>query len=173
MVEETEILRARARELARRIEPPAAAGTVLDVLEFRLAQERYVIETRYVQEVHRLTSLTRVPCTPPFVAGIVNVRGRIVPVLDLKKLFELPDAGLTDLHRVVLLEGDGFEVGLLTDTIVEVRPMAAAAVQPPPATFTGIREAYVKGVTADGTIVLDVQRIVSDPRIIVNEDVQG
>src|ERR1700726_1698325 len=105
MKSDTQILPARAHALAR---PPAhtpAAETMLDVLEFRLAQERYAIETRYVREVHPLKDLTPLPCTPPFVLGIVNVRGRIVPVFDLKKFFDLPDQGLTDLHRIILIEG--------------------------------------------------------------------
>src|SRR5688572_7065199 len=110
-----EILRARARALAR---PPAhtqGAEAWLHVLEFRLAQERYAIETRYVREVYPLKDLTPLPCTPPFVLGIVNVRGRILPVVDLKKFFDLPEQGLSDLHRVILLEGNGLELGLLAD----------------------------------------------------------
>src|SRR5882757_6299566 len=91
-----EILRARARVLARPPERQAEAGAMLDLLEFRLAQECYAVENRYVQEVCPLKELTPLPCTPPFLLGIVNVRGRILPVLDLKKFFDLPEKGLTD-----------------------------------------------------------------------------
>ena len=83
---------------------------MLELLEFRLASERYAVESRLVQEVHPLRDLTPLPCTPPFVLGIVNVRGRILPVLDLKKFFDLPERGLTDLHRIILVRGNDLEL---------------------------------------------------------------
>src|SRR5579871_2634589 len=116
-----QILRERARSLARSPAPTPAAHSTLDLLEFRLASERYGLETRYVHEVHPLRELTPLPCTPEFMLGIVNVRGRILPVLDLKKFFQLPDQGLTDLHRIIHLRGNGLELGLLADVMVGVR----------------------------------------------------
>jgi purine-binding chemotaxis protein CheW len=165
-------LRARARALAR---PPAhvpAADTLLEVLEFRLAHESYAIETRYVREVCPLKDLTPLPCTPPFVLGIVNVRGRIVPVFDLKSLFDLPEPGLTDLHRIILIEGNELELGLLADVTVGVRSIPAASLQTSLSTFTGIRSEYLKGVTSERLVVLDVARILADPKIIVHEEVE-
>src|SRR4051794_13858537 len=93
------ILQARARALARRPEEAPAAGEMLEILEFTLASERYAVENRYVLEVAPLKELTPLPCTPPFVRGIVNVRGRILPVFDLKMFFDLPQKGISDLHR--------------------------------------------------------------------------
>ena len=168
--DDAEILRARARALAR---PPedAPAAALLDVLEFRLAQERYALETRYVREVCPLKDLTPLPCTPPFVLGIVNVRGRIVPVLDPKKFFDLPEQGLTDLHRIIVVEGSEVEFGLLADATVGVRSIPADTLQPSLPTLTGIRSEYLKGVTAERLVVLDVGRILADPKIIVHEEV--
>src|SRR5713226_10401213 len=151
-----QILCARARALAR---PPArtpVAETWLEVLEFRLAQERYAIETRYVREVYPLRELTPLPCTPPFVLGIVNIRGRILPVLDLKKFFELPEQGLTDLHRIILVRGNDLELGLLADVIVGVRRVAADSLQPPLPTLIGIRADYLKGIGEERLVVLDL-----------------
>ncbi len=84
-----EILRARARVLARPPQSIPAAETSLEVVEFRLAQECYALETRFVNVVYPLKDLTPLPCTQPFVLGIVNVRGRITPVIDVKKFFDL------------------------------------------------------------------------------------
>src|ERR1700722_14089268 len=109
--EDQRILRARAQALARSPVSVPSPSTMLELLEFRLASERYALETRHVQDVHPLRDLTPLPCTPPFVLGIVNVRGRILPVLDLKKFFDLPERGLTDLHRVILVRGNGLELG--------------------------------------------------------------
>lgn len=169
----TQILRARARALAWPPEHAPAAETMLDVLEFRLAQERYAIETLYVREVYPLTDLTPLPCTPPFVLGIVNVRGRILPVLDLKKFFDLPEQGLTDLHRIILLEGHDLELGLLADATVGVRSIPADSLQSSLPTLIGIRSEYLKGVTAERLVVLDVARILADPKIIVHEEVDN
>jgi purine-binding chemotaxis protein CheW len=143
------------------------------LLEFRLAQERYAVESRYVQEVHPLKELTPLPCTPPFVVGVVNVRGRIVSVLDLKKILELPEKGLTDLHRVILVRGEDFEVGILADVIVGVRFVLENTLQPSLPTLTGLRAEYLKGVTAERLIILDLKRILADPKIIVNDEVES
>lgn len=166
------ILRARAQMLAR---PPDQLPEVtkrLELLAFRLGQERYGVETRHVHEVHSLKDLTPLPCTPRFVLGIVNVRGRILPVFDLKKFFELPEQGLTDLHRIILVQGNDLELGLLADDTAGVRSIPAETLQPPLPTLTGIRSEFLKGVTAEHLIVLDVPRILADPRIIVHEEVE-
>jgi purine-binding chemotaxis protein CheW len=167
-----QVLRARALALARRPVEPPAADTLIELLEFRLAHERYAVETRHVREVHPLRSLTPLPCAPAFVRGIVNVRGRITAVLDIKRFFELPEIGLTDLHRVVLIQGHGMEIGLLADAIVGVRAIAAQDLQDQLPTLTGIRADYLKGVTAQGLVVLDVPRLLQDPRILIEEEVQ-
>jgi purine-binding chemotaxis protein CheW len=164
-----EILRARARALAAKPEPPSTARGLLDLLEFRLADERYAVESRFVQEVCPLRELTPLPCTPAFIAGIVNVRGRILPVLDLKKFFDLPEKGLTDLHQIILVRGRDFELGLLADVIVGARLVSADVLQPSLPTLTGIRADYLRGVTANRLVVLDLSRILDDPRIIVDE----
>ena len=166
------ILRQRAQTLAR-VPPAPAADTVLELLEFGLASERYAIERRHVQEVHPLRDLTPLPCTPAFILGIVNVRGRIVPVLDLKKFFGLPERGLTDLHRTIIVRGHDLEIGLLADVIIGISAVPAESLQPSLPTLTGIRADYLQGVTHGRLVVLAVERILSDPKIIVHEEVEG
>ena len=168
-----QILRARAQALARPPERVAVAAASLELLEFRLANECYALETRYVREVYPLKNLAPLPCTPPFVLGIVNVRGRILPVLDLKKFFELPEQGLTDLHSTILVQGHDLELGLLADVIAGVRTIPVDSLQPSLPTLTGIRAEYLKGVTAARLVVLDLDRILADPKIIVHEEVEN
>jgi purine-binding chemotaxis protein CheW len=170
-LEAERILRERARVLARKPTQASADGTTLEVLEFRLATERYAVESRLVQEVHPLRDLTPLPCTPSFVLGIVNVRGRILPVLDLKKFFDLPERGLTDLHRIILVRGNDLELGLLADVIVGVRTVRADTLQLSLPTLTGIRADFLRGVTEERLVVLDLERILQDPKIIVQEEV--
>jgi purine-binding chemotaxis protein CheW len=165
------ILLERARHLARKAEPEETGVATIEVVEFRLAQERYAVETRHVAEVHPLKELTLVPCTPPFVVGIVNVRGHIVTVLDLKSFLNLPSQGLTDLHCVILVRMDDFEVGLLADVITGVRLIPIDKLQPSLPTLSAATNDCLRGVTPDAVTVLDLERMLADPRLIVHEEV--
>lgn len=168
------ILRARAEALAARAPEHSSIREAdgLDVLEFRLAHEHYAVETRYVREVSPLRNLAKLPSAPAFIVGIVNVRGRIVPVVDLEKFFGLAEEGLTDLHRIIRVASHDLEFGLLADVSVGMRSIPKESLQPAPAS-SGIGGDYVKGVTAERLIVLDLARIAADPRIVVREEVEN
>ena len=168
----SEILRARAKALAREAETRQTALAALEVIEFGLAHERYAFEAAYVREVHPLQDLTPLPGTPPFVAGIVNVRGRILPVIDIRKFFDLPEAGVTGAHNILLVHTAEMELGILADTVAGVRSIALDTIQSSLPTLTGVRQEYLKGVTAERLVILDVARILQDRRIIVHEEVE-
>jgi purine-binding chemotaxis protein CheW len=167
------ILRARARALAREPEWERVTGGALEVLEFLLAYEAYGIEPRYVREVYPLKELTPLPCTPPFVRGIINVRGQILSVIDLKKFFDLPEKGLTDLNQVIVVQGDAMAFGILADAILGVRSIPLEGIQPSLPTLTGIRAAHLKGVTSERLVILDAAKLLADPTLIVFEEVEG
>jgi purine-binding chemotaxis protein CheW len=166
-----QVLRARALTLARAPADASSGRDTLELLEFKLANERYAVETRYVSEVYPLRDLTPLPGTPPFVRGVVNLRGRILPVFDLKKFFELPEQGLTDLHRIIVVRGHDLELGLLADVVVSVRTLAADALSPPLPTQSAIGAEYLKGISEERLVVLDLERILADPKIVVNDEV--
>ena len=164
------VLRERARRLAQVPEPASSRGESIEVLEFRLAAERYAVEVGYVREVHPFKDLTPLPGTPAFLLGVVNVRGHIISVVDLKKFFELPLVGLTDLHRVIVVRGNDMELGLLADVVVGVGWIQADQLQSSLPTLTGVRADYLKGVTGEGLVLLDMGRILADPRIVVDDE---
>ncbi len=166
------ILKDRARALASKPQK-AAADDELEFVEFLLAHEKYAVETRHVREVYPLENLTPLPCAPAFVLGIVNLRGEIISVIDIKKFFELPEKGLTDLNKVIVLRSDNMLFGILADAILGVRRVPAAEVQPSLPTLTGIREKYLKGVTPERTVLLDAEKLLADEAIIVQEQVSG
>lgn len=165
-----EILRRRASALARPLERREQAEAAIEVIEFGLAAERYGIPTAAVREIYPLKDLTPVPCTPAFVLGIINWRGQILPVIDIKKFFDLPQLGITDLHRVIIVYHEETELGILADVVVGVRAVPLDVLQPSLPTLSGIREEYLKGVTAERLVVLDVARILMDPKLIVQEE---
>jgi purine-binding chemotaxis protein CheW len=170
--EKKKILRARARELASTGEKEKTAGEFIEIVEFMLAYEKYGIESCYVREIHTLRELTPVPCTPPFVLGIINVRGQIVSIIDIKKFFDLPERGLTDLNKVIIIHDDTMEFGILADSILGVRTLPDEAIQAPLSTLTGIRSEYLRGVTNEPIVVLDGAKILSAKSLVVHEEVE-
>jgi purine-binding chemotaxis protein CheW len=171
--EKQHILSARAQALAREPKPAEAAGEALEVVEFVLAYETYGIESRYVREVYPLKEFTPLPCTPAFVLGIGNIRGEILSIIDLKQFFDLPAKGLTDLNKVIVVHGDAMVFGILADAILGVRSIPLASVQPSLPTLTGIRAAYLKGVTSERLVILDAGKLLSDRALIIFEEGEG
>jgi len=167
------VLRARARALARETEKRETRRESLEVVEFLLGDERYGVETAYVREVYPLRDLAAVPCTPAFVLGITNVRGKIVSVLDIRKFFDLPQKGLTELDKIIILENGRMELGVRADVILGVRSVPLDGLQSLPPTLSGIRERYLRGVTGEPTAILDVEKLLSDKRIIVHEELNA
>ena len=168
--EKRTILRDRAKALARETKKDDS-GEKIEFLEFLLAYERYGMESSFVREVYPLKDLTPVPCTPAHVLGIINVRGQILSVLDLKRFFDLPEKGLGDLNKVIILKGGAMEFGVLADVILGVRTLPLSSLQQAMPTLTGIREEYLKGITADRAVILDGSKILLDAKIVVNEQV--
>ena len=165
------VLRARAMELAREAEQEKTAEETMEIVEFLLAHEKYGIQSSYVRDICPLKELTPVPCTPPFVLGIVNVRGQVLSVIDIKKFFDLPEKGLTNLNKVIILRNDKMEFGILADLILGVRFIPVSQIQPSLPTLTGIREHYLKGVTKEHVVILDVEKLLSSKTITVHEEV--
>jgi purine-binding chemotaxis protein CheW len=167
------ILHARARDLARLPLEDLAAEESLEVVEFLLAGEHYAVETIAVREVYPLRDITPLPCTPPFVLGIVNVRGQVLAVMDLRRFFDLPLSGITDLNKVIILQSPQIAAGILADSIAGVRSVPLKTLQPPLPTMTGVRAQYLHGVSGDGLIVLDAAKLLNDERIVVHEEVEA
>ena len=165
------ILRERAAALARELKEETVSET-LKFLEFQLSDEYYCVGTEYVTEVCPLREYTRVPCSPDFVFGIVNFHGRILSIVDLKKVLNLSDVGITDRDKVIMLESGGMRFGILTDRLLGIREIAPDSIQKelPPGIDTG-NGRYISGVTNEGRIILDSEALLSSPEMIVDESV--
>ena len=166
---ERSILKKRAQELAREPERSEKADEMLETVEFDLANERYAFPLAQVREVTLLRELTPVPCTPAFVLGLINLRGEIRTVIDLKRFFDLPAAGITELNKIILIEHGDLQLGILADAIRGVRHISLGNLQPSLPTLTDIRADYLRGITSDRLVVLDAAKILSDPRILVED----
>ncbi len=166
-------LKKRAKSLAAKTgedEKDSDAG--IEVVEFLLAHEKYAFELSCIREVYPLRDCTRIPCTPSFVVGVINVRSRILSVIDLKEFFDLPTTDLTEQSRVVILSSDDMEFGVLVDELMGVSYIDMGNIQSSLPTLTGVRAQYLKGVTPDSLVILDGARILQDKRILVNMEVE-
>ncbi len=137
---------------------------VFQLVTFRLGNEEFSLDILRVQEIIRHMELTRVPRTPDFVEGVINLRGRVIPVLDLRKRFGLPADERTNETRIIVVDVDNRTVGLKVDAVSEVLRLPADTVEPPPAIVTGAESDYIRGVgKLDGRLIilLDVSKILT------------
>lgn len=163
------ILERRARALARVHKVETGDSTQLVV--FSLANETYGIPTGYVREVQPLREISPVPCTPDFVVGVINIRGSIYSVVDIRKFLGVPNQEVTDLTKVILVNVAGLEVGILADDISGSMSIPLAEIKPSLATTASTKEEYVQGVTKDMLIVLNMDTLMRDEQIVVHEEV--
>lgn len=170
LAEHDRILKERARLLAH-VPQARESGEDIAVIAFVLARETYAVELKHVREIYPLKDLTPIPCTPPFLLGIINLRGEMCPVIDLKRLFDLPDRGLTNATRAVILQHDAMELGIVADAVLGGRSMSVRDIALPPSTLTGIKAQFLRGVTPERIVVLNAESILRHPQMVVNKQV--
>lgn len=132
---------------------------------FQLAGETYGLDINCVQEIIRLQEVTRVPRTPDFVEGVINLRGRIIPVVDMRKRFSLPAGDQTANSRIMVVEMGPVTVGFIVDAVTEVLRLSEEDIEPPPSIMGGIDTAYLRGVgkRQDRLIILlDVGKVLEE-----------
>lgn len=160
----------RTQRLSTQLDAPRDPGELLQIIEFRIAWEEYAIESKYVREIYPIRELTELPGTPAFVKGIVSIRGRIISLVDLRKFFGLPDKGLSDLNKAIIIQNEEMEFGLLADNIVEVKTIPKSEIQAPLPTLTGIRQDYLRGIAQGRIVLLDAEKLLSDEGIVVHQE---
>ncbi len=166
------VLKARAQALALAKEDETDKQEFIEIIAFRLATETYGIETAFVREVYPLKEYTVLPGVPVFVLGIINVRGQIVSVIDLKKFFNLPEKGLGELNKVIVIQKEGMEFGILADIIQGTHSVTLESIQTSLPNISGIGSEYLKGVTKEHLIILDAEKILEDGKIIINQETE-
>lgn len=147
----------------------------LQLVTFRLASEEYGLPITKVQEINRLVPVTKLPQTPNFVEGIINLRGRIIPVIDLRKRFEMNISAHDDDTRIIIVEINGQVVGVTVDAVTEVIRLSTANIEPPPATVA-VDSRYIDGVGKIDDrliILLNVDNILTDQEELTVKKISG
>lgn len=113
---------------------------------FELGGEAYGIDIGRVQEIIRMAPITRVPRAPEFVEGVINLRGKVIPVMDLRRRFGLPHEDRAKASRIVVVDVAERTVGMVVDSVSEVLRVAATQVEPPSPAVTTVEAAYLRGI---------------------------
>ncbi|MBX6394189.1 MAG: chemotaxis protein CheW [Alicyclobacillaceae bacterium] len=121
-------------------------GQEVKVIVFRLGSEEYGVEVYQVLSIERMQKITRVPRTPAFVKGVINLRGVVTPVIDLRARFGLPEVEYTEETRIVVVSVNDMEVGLIVDAANDVIDVPLNRIDPPPAVVGGVKADYLRGV---------------------------
>jgi purine-binding chemotaxis protein CheW len=164
-------LKERARDMAKEAAEQKSVSEAMELITFSLVTEIYGIESIFVREVYPLRDFTPLPGVPSYILGIINVRGQILPVVDLKKFFNLPEKGLGELNKILILDNGKMEFGILADVVHGTQSIESEDIRIVPPTVTGIGEEFLKGVTNKNLIILNCERLLTDKSIIVNDKV--
>ena len=118
----------------------------IQLVVFKLGREEYGVSILQVQEIKRMTDITRVPHTPDYLKGVINLRGSVLPVVDLKKRLSLPPSDHTDDTRIIIVKVEDIIVGLTVDAVSEVTAINQEQIEPPQAVVSGVEANYLSGV---------------------------
>jgi len=160
----------RADELAVELDKESGAEDLIHVIEFIMAKEKYGIEADYVMEVCSSRNLKKIPCTPPHIAGVINFHGQILPVVDLNAVLGLPIDEFDSQPIVIVLHSEHqMKFAILADILIGDNSILASSMQTSLSTLSDVQEDYFKGITDDNTVILNGFKIMTDPKLIVND----
>jgi purine-binding chemotaxis protein CheW len=147
------------------------------VVSFKLGPEEYGVDIAQVQEINRMVAVTNVPRAPVFMEGVINLRGQLIPIIDLRTRFGMPRAEHTKNTRIVVTEIGGKRVGMVVDSVSEVLRLPLDAIEPAPDMITGADTEYIRGVGKIDDrliILLDLAKIVtgSEKRELETADIE-
>lgn len=136
----------------------------MQLVSFRLDQEEYGIEITKVQEIILMGEITRVPQTPNFIKGLINLRSTVIPIVDLRLRFGLKEEPSTDDTRIMVVNVSGKTIGIIVDAVSEVLRISQEQIAPPPPTVAGLGREYLTGLVKFDKrllILLDIDRILA------------
>ncbi|MDI6796772.1 MAG: chemotaxis protein CheW [Desulfatibacillaceae bacterium] len=168
------ILEQRAKALAKTLDDSNKNHASISLLAFGLGQEQFAVPITCVKEIAPLEGLTRVPCTPGFILGVVNFRGRIVSLMDIAAFMGLETKVKPEHNFVVLVGGNDasgheLELCLAVSDLPVTRQVAPSRISPADTALSRSGAAFVRGVTDDMLVILDMEKMLADPAIIIHQ----
>jgi purine-binding chemotaxis protein CheW len=139
-----------------------AEGAVVQIVTFRLGNAEYGIDIMQAKEIIKMEKITLIPNAPEYVEGVINLRGNVIPIIDLKKRFHLEEGEGEQDTGIIIVRVENVEMGIIIDSISKVISIPEDDVQPPPPVFAGIGQKYIQGVARLEDrllIILDLQKL--------------
>jgi purine-binding chemotaxis protein CheW len=136
----------------------------IQVACFRLGDDLYAVDIMRIKEIIRPQKLTSLPKSPAFIDGVINLRGAVIPVVDLRKRFDMPERENGAATRLLIVRLHAQTLGLVVDDVTEVITVPIKDIKPPPAVSTGVIADYLLGVCLSGDVLvmlLDIDRLLS------------
>jgi purine-binding chemotaxis protein CheW len=143
-------------------------------LTFRIAAEEYGIEIRHVTEIIGVQKITEVPDTPQYLKGVINLRGKIIPVVDVRTRFGMVEIPYTDRTCTIVVDVAGTSIGLIVDEVLEVVNIPEENVSEPPKTTKGSSGRYIQGMGKIGDsvkIILHIEHLLNDDELIAIQEI--
>jgi purine-binding chemotaxis protein CheW len=135
----------------------------MQMVSFRIGTEEYGVDILKVQEINRMAEITKVPQAPEYVEGVMNLRGKVIPIVDLRKRFSLELREYDKNTRIVVVDISGHTMGMIVDSVSEVLRIQSNVIEPPPEIVTGVNSDYIKGVAKLDDrllIMLDLSKVI-------------
>jgi purine-binding chemotaxis protein CheW len=139
---------------------------ILQLVTFKLGSEEFGVDILKVQEIIKMMNVTKIPNAPVFIEGVINLRGKIIPIVDLRKRLGFEDQEFDKSTRIIVVELDGLVLGFIVDSVSEVLRIPEDTIEPPPSMVAGIESEYIEGVgKLDDRllILLELKKIFSSP----------
>lgn len=142
----------------------ATSAELLQLVSFLLGNEEFGVDIVCVQEINRMLDLTKIPNSPDYVDGVANLRGRVIPVIDLRHKLGLPKKEHDNNTRIIVVEVNNKTIGFIVDSVKEVLRIPVSIMENPPEIASGINSEYIKSVgkLEDRLLILiDLEKIIS------------
>jgi purine-binding chemotaxis protein CheW len=143
----------------------AGKNKELQLVSFRLGDEEYGIDILKVQEINRMLAISKIPKAPDYVDGIINLRGKVIPIINLRRRFSLDKKESDKQTRIIVVDIGGKVLGIVVDGVSEVLRLQSDTIEPPPPVVSGKGAVYIKGVGKIGDkllILLDLETLFGD-----------
>jgi purine-binding chemotaxis protein CheW len=147
------------------MESAVIAEDVLQFVTFTLNSEDYAVNILNVQEINRITEITKVPNSPEYVEGVINLRGKVIPVINLRRKFNFEEKPTDDTSRIIIMEINGITNGLIVDSVSEVLRVPSSLIEPAPPMSSDLNTAFIKGIAKleDRLIILlDIDKLIGE-----------